>query len=125
MSIRSTITIAVLASWISFSANKLVAQAPARLTLAEATTIALNNHPQVLTAQNEVAYANEQINLSRSPYFPTVSADLTGTQGNSMARVGAGALSATRLFNRFGQGVLFSQIITDSGRTKNLVASSR
>jgi outer membrane protein len=51
--------------------------------------------------------------------------DVTGTQGNSLARVGAGALSATRLFNRFGQGVIFSQLVTDSGRTKNLVASSR
>jgi outer membrane protein len=87
--------------------------------------MSLNNHPQVLTAQDEAAYTNQQIIVSRAPYFPIVEADITGTQGNSLARIGAGALSASRLFNRFGQGVLFSQLVTDSGRTKNLVASSR
>jgi outer membrane protein len=116
-----TITTAVLLA----SLNAGLAQAPARLTLQDAKTMALTNHPQVLAAQNEAAYSNQQITLSRAPYFPTVDADITATQGNSLARVGAGALSASRLFNRFGQGVVFSQVVTDSGRTKNLVASSR
>jgi outer membrane protein len=105
--------------------GKLWAQTPVRLTLADAKTAALNNHPQILAAQNEVFYSNQEITVSRAPYFPTLSADFTGTQGTPLARVGAGALSATRLFNRFGQGVVFSQLVTDSGRTKNLVASSR
>jgi outer membrane protein len=100
-------------------------QAPVRLTLSDAKNTALNNHPQILAAQNEAAYTNQQITVSRAPYFPTVSVDVTGTEGNDLARIGAGALSATRLFNRFGQGVLFSQVVTDSGRTKNLVASTR
>src|ERR1035438_2657856 len=62
---------------------------------------------------------------SRAAYYPQVSADLTGSQGNNYARIGAGAVSASRLFDRFGQGVTLSQLITDSGRTSNLVASSR
>src|SRR5881628_382070 len=103
----------------------LFPQAPVRLRLSEAKTMALANHPQILAAQNEAAYTNEQITVSRAPYFPTFSVDLTGPQGNELARIGAGALSATRLFNRFGQGVIFSQLVTDSGRTKSLVASSR
>src|SRR5438046_5742154 len=103
----------------------LFPQTPVRLTLSEVKTMALNNHPQILAAQNEAAYTNEQMTVSRAPYFPTFSADLTGTQGNELARIGAGALSASRLFNRFGQGMVFSQLVTDSGRTKNLVASSR
>ena len=36
-----------------------------------------------------------------------------------------GYLSASRLWDRFGQGITLSQLITDSGRTRNLVASSR
>jgi len=100
-------------------------QAPVRLTLSDAKNTALNNHPQILAAQNEAAYTNQQITMSRAPYFPTVSVDVTGTEGNDLARIGAGALSATRLFNRFGQGVVLSQVVTDSGRTKNLVASTR
>jgi len=103
----------------------LMAQAPVRLTLQDAKAMALTNHPQVLGAQNEAAYTNEQVIEARAPYFPTLDADLTGSQANSLARIGAGALSASRLFNRFGQGVVFSQLVTDSGRTKNLIASSR
>src|SRR5437773_3115348 len=125
MSLRNMAEVAALILLICINPGDLFPQAPVRLTLREAKTMALNNHPQILAAQNEAAYTNEQITVSRAPYFPTFSVDLTGTQGNELARVGAGALSATRLFNRFGQGVIFSQLVTDSGRTKNLVASSR
>lgn len=110
---------------ICIGTQQLFSQAPIRLTLDEAKATALNNHPQVLAAQNEAAYSNAEITVTRAPYFPAFSADLTGSQGNSLARIGAGALSASRVFNRFGQGVVFSQLVTDSGRTKNLVASSR
>jgi len=43
----------------------------------------------------------------------------------SVARIGAGFLTDSRLFDRFGDGFTLSQLITDSGRTPNLVASSR
>src|SRR5260370_26006944 len=126
MSLRNTFRIARLILLICINSKNLFPQQPVRLTLAAAKSMALNNHPQVLAAQNEAAYTNEEVAVSRAPYFPTLSADLTGTQSNnSTARVGAGALSASRLFNRLGQGVVFSQLVTDSGRTKNLVASSR
>jgi len=125
MPLRHVMTTGLFVLLTTISTTDLRAQAPVKLTLSDAKTIALNNHPQVLTARNEAAYTNQQVIMSRAPYFPTFEADITGTQGNSLARVGAGALSATRLFNRFGQGVIFSQIVTDSGRTKNLVASSR
>ncbi len=63
--------------------------------------------------------------INRAPYYPTVSGDLTASQGNNLARIGAGELSASRLFDRVGQGVVVTQLITDSGRTPNLVASAR
>ncbi|MBV8844074.1 MAG: TolC family protein [Bryobacterales bacterium] len=96
-----------------------------RLTLQEAQAMALQNHPQIAAAQNEVNYANQQIAVERSGYYPNVNADITGSQGNNLARIGAGDLPASRLFNRFGQGVIVRQLITDSGRTPALVASSR
>jgi len=125
MSLRNMAKVAALILLICINPGDLFPQRPVRLTLSEAKTMALNNHPQILAAQNEAAYTNEQITVSRAPYFPTFSADFTGTQGNELARIGAGAFSASRLFNRFGQGMVFSQLVTDSGRTKNLVASSR
>ncbi len=102
-----------------------LAQNPPKLTLAQAEALAIQNHPQVQAAQNEVNYSNQQIVESRAAFYPDVTGDLTGSQGNNLARIGAGDLSASRLFNRFGQGVVIHQLITDSGRTSNLVSSSR
>jgi outer membrane protein len=108
------------------STQVLFGQTTNTLTLEQAKTIALSNHPQILAAQDEAAVTQQQVIASRAPYFPIVEGDVTGSQSNSsQARIGAGALSASRLFNRFGQGFVFSQLVTDSGRTKNLVAGSR
>ena len=96
-----------------------------RLSLQEAQAMALQNHPRIAAAQNEVNYANQQITVNRAGYYPDINADVTGSQGNNMARIGAGDLPSSRLFNRFGQGVIIRQMITDSGRTPSLVASSR
>ena len=103
----------------------LFAQTPPRLTLQEAEALAIKNHPQIQAAQNEVAFANQQIVINRAPYYPGITGDITGSQGNSGSRLGAGDLSASRLFSREGEGVLVTQLITDSGRTPNLVASAR
>jgi outer membrane protein len=103
----------------------LSAQAPPMLTLQQAEAMAVKNHPQIQAAQNEVNYANQQIVINRSAYYPDVSGDVTGSQGNDLSRIGAGDLSASRLFDREGQGVIIHQLITDSGRTPNLVASAR
>jgi outer membrane protein len=101
------------------------AQNPPSLTLQQAVEIAIKNHPQIQAAQNEVGFANQQIVINRAPYYPAISGELTASQGNDLSRIGAGELSASRLFNRVGQGAVLSQLITDSGRTPNLVASAR
>jgi outer membrane protein len=105
--------------------SSAIAQTPPTLTLQQAEAIALQNHPQVQAAQHEVNYSNQQIVENRAAYYPNVTGDLTGSQGNNLARIGAGDLSASRLFDRFGQGVVVRQLITDSGRTSNLIGSSR
>ena len=103
-----------------------LAQAPPpKLTLKDAEALAIKNHPQILAAQSEVGYANQQVVENRSAYYPAVAADVTGSVANNGARIGAGFLTDSRLFNRFGQGITVSQLITDVGRTPNLVASSR
>jgi outer membrane protein len=115
---------------LAVCAGRLMAQQPAQvppptLTLQQAETMALQNHPQIQAAQNEAAFSNRQVVEARSAYFPTVSADITGSGANNGARIGAGFISDSRLFDRFGAGFQFTQLITDWGRTKNLVASSR
>jgi outer membrane protein len=110
-----------------FIATALIAaaQTPPTLTLQQAEELAVKNHPQLQAAQNEVNYANQQIVINRSAYYPNVTGDVTATQGNNLARIGAGDLPASRLFDREGQGVVVRQLITDSGRTSNLVSSAR
>jgi outer membrane protein len=104
----------------------LSAQTPTpTLSLREAEVMAVQNHPQIQAAQNEVNYSNQQIIENRSAYYPNVTGDLTASQGNNLARVGAGDLSASRLFDRVSPGIVVRQLITDSGRTSNLVGSSR
>jgi outer membrane protein len=106
-------------------AGLAMVQQPPALTLRQGETKALQNHPQIRAAQSELAFTNQQIVEARSAYFPTVTAEVTGSESNTAARIGAGFLTDSRLFDRFGDGIAFEQLVTDAGRTKNLVASSR
>jgi outer membrane protein len=100
-----------------------LAQTP--LTLQDAETLALKNHPQVQAAQLNYQASQQAVAEARAAYLPAIEGDITGSQANPQSRIGAGYLSASRLWDRFGQGITLSQLITDSGRTRNLVASSR
>jgi outer membrane protein len=114
---------------LGLCAGLAMAQQPAPpapvLTLQQAEMMALQNHPQIQAAQSELAFTNQQIVETRSAYYPTVTGEITGSESNTAARIGAGFLTDSRLFDRFGDGLTFSQLVTDLGRTKNLVASSR
>ena len=48
----------------------LFAQTPPMLTLQQAEAMAVKNHPQIQAAQNEVNFANQQIVINRSAYYP-------------------------------------------------------
>ncbi len=109
----------------SFAAAFLCAQNQPVLTLQQAEQMALANHPQIQAAQHEANYSNQQITINRSAYYPQITGDATGSQGNDNARIGAGTLAASRLFDRVSPGVIATQLITDSGRTPSLVASAK
>jgi outer membrane protein len=95
------------------------------LTLEGAKALALQNHPQVVAARGEAAIAHEEMRIARSAYMPTVNLYGTGSVANEPSRIGAGFLTASSLFNRVGTGVTLSQLVTDLGRTSNIVAGSR
>jgi outer membrane protein len=98
---------------------------PVPLKLSDAEALALKNHPQVLAAQNETFAENQRIVESRSAYYPFVDGEVTGSAGNLGARIGAGFISDSRLFDRFGDGVQINQLISDFGRTANLVSQMK
>jgi outer membrane protein len=105
----------------------LLAQAgtTVHLTLQDAEAMALKSHPRILGAQDLNSATNQRITEARAAYYPNFQGDITGTQGNPQARIGAGYLTASRLFNRIGTGFVLNQLISDWGRTPNLVAESK
>jgi outer membrane protein len=109
------------------AAASLFAQgaAPVRLNLQAAAALALKNHPQVLAAQDVFSAVSQRITEARAAYYPDLNADITGSQANPRGRIGAGFLTTSSLFNRIGLGFSLNQLITDWGRTPNLVAEAR
>jgi outer membrane protein len=96
------------------------------LTLADAAARALKNHPQIAAATNTAAAAGQRVIEAKSAYYPALNGNITGVQSaNQQDRLGAGSLNSSRLLTRNGDGVEVDQLITDLGRTKNLVANSR
>ncbi len=69
-------------------------------------------------AQLNYQASQQAIAEARAAYFPTLQGDVTGSQGNPQARIGAGYLTDSRVWDRFRQGITLSQLITDSGRTQ-------
>lgn len=118
-----TITLLIL----SAGAAPLLAQAgaPVHLSLQEAEAMALKNHPRILEAQDVNSATTQRITEARSAYYPNFQGDITGSQGNPQARIGAGSLTDSRLFNRIGAGFVLNQLISDWGRTSSLVAESK
>jgi len=96
-----------------------------QLSLTDAQALALKNHPQVLASQATYLQADQVTRATRSAYYPTLSGDVTGAQANLNSRLGAGVLNDPALFSHLGTGLSLSQLITDSGRTGNLVSQAK
>lgn len=95
------------------------------LTRVQAEQLALKNNPRI-SAARLLALAQHQVyRESRSTELPTLSGAITAVDANEGSRIGAGALNAPRLLEHAGAGVTLSQLLTDFGRTMNLVSSSK
>lgn len=100
------------------------AQDTLHLTLADAARIALQNNPRVSAARFSAEASKEVPKELRSAYQPTVFGSVTGAGASDGSRIAAGALNNPVIYNRFASGVGVSQLITDFGRTANLVGSA-
>ena len=101
-------------------------QAPAqKLTLKNAEAMALRNHPLLQEATFEAQAANQITREEKSAYYPTATGSLTGAGALSNSRIAAGFLNNPLILNRESNGVEVHQLITDFGRTSNLVGSAR
>src|SRR5947209_14991388 len=103
----------------------LPAQPPMHLTLAQAQQLAVQNNPRLSAARYNAAAAYQVAPQYKAAYEPTVSGSFTSVGADNGSRLAAGALNNPVVYNRIGSGLSIGQMITDFGRTGNLVAMAR
>ena len=94
------------------------------LTLQQAEAIALKNNPQITVGKLRALVAQQFVREARSALLPTANISLTAVDSNPGGRIAAGALNNPAVFPRAAGGVSVSQLVTDFGRTTNLLSSS-
>ena len=97
----------------------------ARLTQADAEKLAIKNNPRVSVARLLALAQHQVVRETRSAELPTGMASITAVDAENGSRISASSLTASRLFEHAGAGGSFTQLITDFGKTGNLVASSK
>jgi outer membrane protein len=98
--------------------------APLRLSVQDAEALALRNNPQV-SVYRLLAMASQQITReAKSNYYPNVYGSVTAVEPQPGSRIAAGALNNPIIYERVAAGVTLAQLITDFGRTTNLVATA-
>lgn len=96
-----------------------------RLTRTQAEQLAIKNNPRISVGRL-LALAQHQIyRQTRAAELPNLNGAMTAVDANEGSRIGAGALTASRLLEHAGAGATLSQLLTDFGRTMNLVSSSK
>jgi outer membrane protein len=96
-----------------------------RMTQSDAEKLAIRNNPRVSVARLLALARHQVVRETRSAELPTATANITAEDAEDASRISAGSLTASRLFEHAGAGGGFTQLITDFGRTRNLVASSK
>jgi outer membrane protein len=96
-----------------------------RLTLADAERMAIEHNPNISVARLIALAQAQGPREARSAELPTVTGDLTAVGAHENSRVTAGALSNPSIYDRAAGGLTVSQLITDFGRTHNLVLSAQ
>jgi len=94
------------------------------LTRRQAEALALKNNPQITVGRLRALVAGQYVREQRSALLPSAYLSLTGVDASDSARISAGALNNPIIFPRAATGTTVSQLITDFGRTTNLVSSA-
>lgn len=97
---------------------------PTLLSIKDAQALALKNNPQISVARLS-ALASQQVTREvRSSLWPTAQVNLTAVDANPGTRITAAALNNPVIYQRAAAGATVSQLLTDFGRTTNLIASA-
>lgn len=115
------------------SPSRQPSQAPAtpatgehlRLTRTDAEQMAIKNNPRISVGRLLAIAQHQVVREARAAELPTVLGSVTAEDAEQASRISSGTLTASRLFEHVGAGATASQLITDFGRTRNLVLSSK
>lgn len=125
---RSCGSLTILIAILLFPAVTL-AQAtpppPEPLSLSDAEKIAIQNHPQIQEATYLASAARAQVTEAKSAYYPTAYGSVTAVDAENDSRITAGALNNPIIYERYANGLTVNQLLTDFGRTPELVKSSK
>jgi outer membrane protein len=103
----------------------LRAQKRMQLTLAEAQHLAIQNNPSFSAAKYNAAAAYQVAPQYKAAYEPNFSGNFTSVGADNGSRLAAGGLNNPIVYNRIGSGLSIGQMITDFGRTGNLIAMAK
>jgi len=95
-----------------------------RLTVQDAEALALKNNPQISVYRLLSLASNQVTRQQKAAYYPNVYGSLTAVEPKEGSRIAAGSLNSPIVYERAAGGLTLSQMITDFGRTNNLVASA-
>jgi outer membrane protein len=108
----------------SSAATPTQTQAGSPLTLQQAEAIGLKNNPQISVGKLRALEAQQFVRETRSALLPTAYLSLTGVDSKPGSRIAAGGLNNPIVFPRAAGGATVTQLVTDFGRTTNLLSSS-
>jgi len=94
------------------------------LTLQQAEALALRSNPQITIGKLRALVARQYVREARSALLPTAGLSVTAVDSNPGSRISAGFLNSPILFPRAAAGASVSQLVTDFGRSTNLLSSS-
>src|ERR1017187_779467 len=105
--------------------SALHGQPRGQLTLAEAQRLAIQNNPSFTAAKYNAAAAYQVAPQYRAAYEPNLSGAFTSVGADNGSRLAAGGLNNPIVYSRIGTGLSIGQMITDFGRTSNLIAMAK
>lgn len=96
-----------------------------QLSRTQAEQMALKNNPRIRVSQLLALAQHQVVQEARSAELPTANGNVTAVKALDGSRISAGSLTASRLLTHAGAGAGVSQLITDFGRTHNLVLTQK
>jgi len=87
--------------------------------------MALDHNPNISIAHLLQLAQSQVVREVRSNEMPTATGDLTAVGAHDNSRISAGALNNPIVYNRAAGGLTVRQLITDFGRTRNLVKNAQ